>query len=135
MIVVRTIVTSTFIALFLMGNVNTYANLAPQNLQTILINTTFEVIVDGVKYVIPTPLTPSSAPVTVKIVQNGNIIFQGISRNTSMVVSDIIEHRLHGDTIEHRIGSGIGYEISENSIEHARIEISQNGAVLFNKEI
>jgi len=146
MTMLRIIITSTFIALFLIGNVNTYANPAtPSKLQTTPINVTFEVIIDGVKYTVPTPLNPSSVPVTVKIIQNGNIIFRDISQDTSMVVSDIIEHRVHGDSIDHGVtsqgidhrvvGDGIDSEVNVNSIEYPRLEVSQNGIVLLNKEI
>jgi len=127
--IARTIITSTFIALFFLSNGIIYANpLTQSHSQTSPINIIFEVTIDGVKYSIPTPLDASSAPVTVKIIKDGNVIFQRIANTSIMVVGDGIDHRVVGDGIDHRVvGDGIDHLIT--------LEVSQSGIVLFNKQI
>ena len=129
MIMFRKIVTSIFLALFLISNGCIYANQVTQtNLQTSPINIIFEVSIDGVKYSIPTPINASAAPVTVKIVKDGNVVFQRIANTSIMVVGDGIDHRVVGDGIDHRVvGDGIDHIV--------RLEVSQSGIVLFNKQI
>ena len=129
MIMFRKIVTSIFLALFLISNGCIYANQVTQtNLQTSPINIIFEVSIDGVKYSIPTPINASTAPVTVKIVKDGNVVFQRIANTSIMVVGDGIDHRVVGDGIDHRVvGDGIDHIV--------RLEVSQSGIVLFNKQI
>jgi len=124
---VRTVITSTFIALFLMCNGSIYASSFTQSQSQVTpFNTTFEVTIDGVQYSILTPIAPSSAPVTVKIIEDGNVVFQRIAHTSLMVVGDGIDHRVVGDGIDHRVvGDGIDH----------RVEVSQNGIVLFSKQL
>jgi len=125
--IVKTIITSTFVALFLMSNGSTYANSFAQNQSQVTpTNITFEVTINGVKHSILTPLAPSLAPVTVKIIKDGNVVFQRITDTSLMVVGDGIDHRVVGDGIDHKVvGDGIDH----------RVEVSQNGIILFNKQI
>jgi len=120
MIIFRKIATLIFLALFLMSSGYSHANqFAQTNLQTSPINIIFEVSIDGVKYSIPTPIDASAAPVTVKIIKDGNVVFQRIATASIMVVGDGIDHRVVGDGIDHIM----------------RLEVSQSGIVLFNKQI
>jgi len=126
--ILKTITACTFIALFLMGNGNIYANLNTQTISQISpSNTSFEITIDGVKHTVPITLAPSFAPVTIKITENGNVIFQEVSQQTSMVIGDITADRVVGDGIDHRA--------NENDIGQLRLEVSQNGIVLLNKKI
>lgn len=129
MIMFRKIITSILLALFLMSNGYTHANqLTQTNLQTSPINIVFEVTIDGAKYSIPTPIDAAAAPVTVKIIKDGNVVFQRIANTSIMVVGDGIDHRVVGDGIDHRVvGDGIDHVM--------RLEVSQSGIVLFNKQI
>ncbi len=124
----KTITASIFIALFLIGNGNTYANLNTQTfLESSPSNTIFEVIVDGVKYSVPIPLASSSVPVTVKIIQDDVLIFQDTFQHTTVILGDNVNQRVVGDGIDHGVvGDGI---------DHARLQISQSGIVLLDKEI
>lgn len=98
------------------------------SLQTNPVNIVFEVTIDGVKYSIPTPIDAAVAPVTVKIIKDGNVVFQRIANTSIMVVGDGIDHRVVGDGIDHRVvGDGIDHVM--------RLEVSQSGIVLFNKQI
>jgi len=99
------------------------------------LNSTFKLIIDGVDYEIATPFNLSTTPVIVQIMDKGIVVFECTAQSFFCVVSDIIEHRVHGDTIDHRVSSeGIGHRISGNSIEHA-ITVSQNGVVLFEAQL
>jgi len=127
--IVKTTLTSTFIALFFLSSGVIYANQVTLNhSQTSPTDIIFEVTIDGVKYSIPTPLDASSAPVTVKIIKDENVIFQRVANTSIMVVGDGIDHRVVGDGIDHRVvGDGIDHLI--------KLEVSQSGIVLFNKQI
>ncbi len=127
--IIRTIITSSLIALFLMSNGSIYANQLPQNIsQTPLNDIIFEVTIEGNKYSIPTPLNASAAPVTVKIIKDGSVVFQRLANSNISVIGDNIEHRIVGDGIDHRVtGDGVDHLM--------RLEVSQNGIVLFDKEI
>lgn len=130
MTTVKRVLNLTMIILFisLTSNINVFANSMVQNeSQTVLFNSNFEVTINGIKYTVITPLSPSSAPVTVKIIDNGEVLFQQITRNFTMVVGDGIDHRVVGDGIDHRVTS--------DSIEHSVLEISQNGLVLLSSEL
>lgn len=126
---VRIILTFTLITLFIVSNISVYANQMVQHKTSQIMpqNTNFEINVNGTKYAIQAPSAPSSAPITVKIIEDGQVVFQEVTQSESMVVSDGIDHRVVSDGIDHRV--------THDAIDHRVLEVSQNGIVVFNQEI
>lgn len=126
---IRIILTFTLITLFIASNISVYANQMIQHTTSQIMpqNTNFEINVNGTKYAIEAPLDPVSAPITVKIIADGEVIFQQITNKESMVVHDGIDHRVTSDAIDFRV--------THDAIDHRVLEVSQSGIVIFNQEI
>jgi len=75
-------------------------------------------------------MNPSSTPVTVKVISNdGSVVFEKTTTNSSMVIGDGIDHmRVVGDGIDHMRVVGDG-------IDHMRVQVSQAGQVIFDKKL
>lgn len=128
MITIKNALNLAMIILFISLTSNVFANSMIQNKsQIVLFNLNFEVTIDGNKHTVITPLTPSSSPVTVKIIDNGVVLFESITENSTMVVGDGIDHRVSSNSIEH--------SRLNNVADHKTLEVSQNGIVLLSKEI
>lgn len=84
---------------------------------------------------VATPLNPSTAPVTVKIVSNtGTVLFEKTTTGSSIVVDSATSQRLYGDGIDHRVHSdGIDHRTSAN-VGHI-IEVYQAGQVIFTEKL
>lgn len=129
--VVKRIFSIAIIILFisLIGNIGVFANSTIQNeTQTHFLNSNFELTINGIKYTIITPLDAALAPITVKVIDNGKVLFERITKTSIMVVADGINHRVVGDGIDHRVvGDGI---------DHKKVlEVSQNGLLVLSKNI
>lgn len=81
----------------------------------------FYLIIDGKVIHVDTPLNSALTPIVVKVTDaTGKEVH-------NKVVGDGIDHLVVGDGIDHRVvGDGI---------DHLRIEVIQNGVVIFVKEI
>ena len=118
---IKRILTLHLAFLFIISSVNVYANSAAP------LNMTFEVTIDGIVYTVPTPLDASSAPVTIKIIKDGTTVYQRTIVDKVDVTCDATDFRVVSDGIDHRVVS--------DGIDHRMIEISQNGLVVFTKQI
>jgi len=87
---------------------------------------------------VATPLHPSTAPITVRIVSStGTILFEKTTINSFMVVSDG-NNRVHSDSIEHLGVHSDSIEhlrVHSDSIEHLRVQVSQGGQVILSQKL
>lgn len=105
----------------------------------------FNLNINGVNHSIVTPFNSLTNSVTVRIVDNGMVVFECTAQTYIQIVGDGIDHRIVGDGIDHRIvgdgidhrivGDGIDHRIVGDGIDHRIVEVSQGGVLLFEKQL
>jgi len=132
--VIKIILTATLITLLAIININAYASPMVKHITSPMMptNTNLEININGVKYNVHVPQNVASTPVTIKIMDDSEIIFEHTIINNTRVTNDGADFRVVSDGIDHRITS--------DSVEFHQdgdyiLEVLQNGIIIFSKEI
>ena len=123
-------ISTTLLLTFCLAIVNmAFANTnSQQHTSSINYTTSFELNIKGGKYSVSTPSSSLFSPVTIKLMEDGNVVYQTLVQKSFMIFDDGANRRVVGDGIDHKVvGDGIDHLVT--------IEVSQNGMVLFTKQI